>query len=448
MNGSANTGGDGMDVGFVAAARMELDDLLEQLVERIHDVQHTQGRLRALLRANLDIAQGVDLQPVLRQIVSAARGLVDARYAALGVVRDGHLVRFLHEGMPAEDVERIGGLPEGKGVLGALVEDPRAIRLTEIADHPASAGFPAGHPPMHGFLGVPIRVRDQVFGNLYLAEKRNGAQFGRDDEEVVKALAAAAGIAIENATLFAETRRRRDWQEAMTAVTTALFQGADSDTAMRCIADCASQAGSAAGAAFTAPPGTASPDLHVTVGIGLLEAWHGRHVPAAGTLTESVLETGEPALVPDPAVDPRTAEAVRVVPHMGSTMTAPVPGNHGIHGVLTIAHRRGAETFDQADLEQLARFAAHAGLALDLAGLRRDNEQIRVLEDRQRVATQLQETLIRDLFGLGLSLQSLAARCTAPDTQAGIAAAVDDLDSIIRGVRTAIFAMQPRPDRD
>src|SRR5689334_22408554 len=217
------------DIPFVQVARLELDDLLEQLVDRIRDVQNTQGRLRGLLRANLEVAHGVDIELVLKHIVAAAKELVNARYAALGVIRDGRLVRFLHEGMDPDLVHRIGDLPQGKGVLGALVDDPRPVRLHDIAEHPASVGFPDGHPPMHAFLGVPIKVGDRVFGNLYLTEKLTGGDFSPDDEDLVTALAAAAAVAVENATLFAETRRRRDWQTAMTGVATTLFGTSDRD---------------------------------------------------------------------------------------------------------------------------------------------------------------------------------------------------------------------------
>lgn len=156
-----------------------------------------------------------------------------------------------------------------------------------------------------------------------------------------------------------------------------------------------------------------------------------------------MLADRQPALIADPAADPRIEAAARV-PHPGSTMAAPVVGNRGVHGVLTVVHRRGAASFTLADLEMITSFAAHAGLALDVAPLRRENEHIRVLEDRQRIATDLQETLIRDLFGIGLSLQGVASRIANPDVRAALAASVDELDRIIRGVRTAVFAMEPR----
>jgi GAF domain-containing protein len=193
------------ELAFPEVARLELDELLEQLVARARDVQDTQGRLRGLLRANLEVARGVDLEEVLRHVVDAACELVHARYAAIGVVRDGHLVRFVHTGMGGDDVARVGGLPEGKGVLGLLVERPQRLRLRDITEHVCSVGFPEHHPPMRSFLGVPVRVRDRVFGNLYLAGKQGADEFTAEDEELVAALAAAAGVAL--ALELAEARR-------------------------------------------------------------------------------------------------------------------------------------------------------------------------------------------------------------------------------------------------
>ena len=187
---------------FPDLPRLELDQLLAQLVERAHEVMATQGRLRGLLRASQMVTRDLALPAVLRRIVEAARELVGARYAALGVISPtGGLAEFVHSGMPPEAVERIGHLPEGKGLLGALIEDPRPIRLRRIADDERSTGFPPGHPPMDSFLGVPIRIRDEVFGNLYLAESTRG-EFSAEDEELALALAATAAVAVENARLY------------------------------------------------------------------------------------------------------------------------------------------------------------------------------------------------------------------------------------------------------
>jgi len=216
--------------GFPQVARLELDQLLEQLIERARDVQATQGRLRGLLRANLEVARAVDVDQILRHILEAATSLVDAKYAALGVVRDGRLVRFVHTGMDDATIQAIGSLPEGQGLLGQLIDVPQPLRMTDIAEHHASVGFPANHPPMRTFLGVPIRVKDRVFGNLYLTDKRGGV-FSADDEELVAALAAAAGVALENASLFTETHQRQAWQKAMAELATAVLNS-DRDQAV------------------------------------------------------------------------------------------------------------------------------------------------------------------------------------------------------------------------
>ncbi|HMD23648.1 MAG TPA: GAF domain-containing protein, partial [Streptosporangiaceae bacterium] len=149
-----------------------------QLADRADDVRATQGRLRGLLRANALVAGELSLPVVLRQIVGAARDLLGARYAALGVLgHDGRLEQFVHAGMDEELVARIGDLPTGRGILGLLISEPVPIRLADLAAHPASAGFPPGHPPMSGFLGVPVCIGEKAFGYLYLTERCDGSEF-------------------------------------------------------------------------------------------------------------------------------------------------------------------------------------------------------------------------------------------------------------------------------
>ncbi len=431
---------------FVGVARLELDELLEQLVERIRDVQATQGRLRSLLRANLEIARGVDLDDVLDHILTAAKDLVDARYAALGVVRNGHLVRFLHFGMTSELVTQIGDLPQGKGVLGALVDDPRPVRLADIADHPASVGFPAHHPPMRSFLGVPITVRDKVFGNLYLTEKQSGGEFTGDDEDLVRALAAAAGIAIENATLFAASQRRRDWHAAMINVATQLLSGTGGDEALWILVSEMHQASGADGAAFNTP--AEEPDqLRTVVALDLLAPWNGAESPMTGTLSGSVIAEGQPMLVADPSADPRTAAAVEREPRIGAILAVPVVGEHGVLGVLTLCRAEGKGSFGSTELEMITTFAAQAALVLELAEARQENERMQLLDDRQRIAGDLQHTVIHDLFALGLSLQAVAARIANRELNSQLAGQVAELDRIIRDVRAAVFALDPKADR-
>jgi signal transduction histidine kinase len=155
-----------------------------------------------LVDAVLTLAADLDLDVLLRRITEASAGLAGAQYAALGVVGAGGMLdEFVTHGVSQSVIDEIGSLPVGKGVLGSLIRNPHPIRLTNVADHPEFVGFPDHHPPMRTFLGVPIRVRDTVFGNLYLCDKRGGGEFTEDDQAHVEALAAAAGVAIENARL-------------------------------------------------------------------------------------------------------------------------------------------------------------------------------------------------------------------------------------------------------
>ncbi|MHB8682528.1 MAG: GAF domain-containing sensor histidine kinase [Acidimicrobiales bacterium] len=171
---------------------------------RIRDVE----RLRALVGAMLVIEQDLELSEMLRRIVQTALDIVGARYGALGVLDDtgSGLVEFVHVGMGADQVAAIGHLPEGHGILGLLIKDPRPLRMADLHAHPESAGFPDGHPPMSSFLGVPVTVHGEAYGNLYLTEKLGGGPFTEEDEDVVGALALAAGLAIDKARVHARLR--------------------------------------------------------------------------------------------------------------------------------------------------------------------------------------------------------------------------------------------------
>src|SRR5687768_11284623 len=175
---------------------MRLTELLDEVQDRLHAVARTQERVQGLLDAFLSVSSGLNLDVTLRRIVEAATELVDARYGALGVLGpDGKLAAFVHVGVAEDLAARMGHLPEGKGVLGELTAEPHALRLTDLRQHPSSIGFPEHHPEMGSFLGVPVRSRGEVFGNLYLTAKREGS-FSTEDEAVLTALAGAAGIAI------------------------------------------------------------------------------------------------------------------------------------------------------------------------------------------------------------------------------------------------------------
>jgi GAF domain-containing protein len=432
---------------FPHAARLELDELLEQLVARARDVQDSQGRLRGLLRAYLAVARTDDLDVVLRHILEAARELVNARYAALGVIAEGRLVRFLHTGMADDVVAAIGHLPEGKGLLGLLVDYPQSLRLQDIAQHVASVGFPEHHPPMQSFLGVPIRVADRVFGNLYLTEKQGAAEFTADDEELAQALAAAAAVAIENATLLAESRRRQVWQAAMTDVTTALLGGEDPDRALRLLVRHARDTLHAVGAGVTVPTADDA-TWQVAVTEGVYTQWQDGPVPVDGSATGAAIAAGDLVVIADPLTDERTTETGgrEGMGLIGETVAVPIRGEHGITGVLLASRHPGEGGFDPLDREMICAVAAHAGLAVELAQVRRDNERLHLIEDRAEIAEDLRHRVIQRLFALGLALQGAASRATKPEIRGLIETQIDEVDAVIREIRAAVFSLDRQAD--
>lgn len=222
-------------------SQLRLRELLVEVQDRVEQIVRGRDRLDGLVEAMLVVNSGLDLDTTLRTIVRTATNLVDARYGALGV-RGGDgdgLMEFVVEGIDEDVAERIGPPPSGRGVLGLLMDDPKPIRLDDIRLHPASVGFPPNHPPMRTFLGVPVRIRDEVYGNLYLTEKADGQPFSEDDEVLVEALAAAAGIAIANARLYEQARARQSWIEATRDIATELLGGAEPARVFRLIADAA-----------------------------------------------------------------------------------------------------------------------------------------------------------------------------------------------------------------
>src|SRR5256714_7741030 len=216
---------------------LRLDDLLKEVQDRLTEIVKTRDRLRGLLDAVIAVGAGLELDSTLQRIVQAAVQLVGARYGALGVVgRRGGLSEFVYVGISPEQRTRMGHLPDGRGLLGLLINHPQVIRLPDISQHPASVGFPPNHPPMHSFLGAPVRLRNEIFGNLYLSEKQGGAEFTAEDEVVLRALAAAAGVAVENARLFEQVRMRQRWLEASSEIRAELLAGASTEDALRLVA--------------------------------------------------------------------------------------------------------------------------------------------------------------------------------------------------------------------
>ena len=418
--------------------RDELDRSLSELVALAGDVLSTQGRLRALLRANQAIVQQLDLPTVLRRIVDVAVDLVGAQYGALGVISPyGGLEQFITVGMTDEQERRMTThLPEGKGLLGALLEDARPIRLQHMASDPRSAGLPAGHPPMDSFLGVPVRVRDEVYGNLYLTNRSTG-KFTEDDEELVTALAATAGFAIDNARLYAETQRRQHWSAASAEITSALLSVERSD-AISLLASRLLQL-SDGDLVRVALPSDDPAQLVISTARGIdEERVEGMLVPLEGSIWGSVLDGKQPRLVEEEEMV--GADGVGDRP-LGPTMALPLSGSGRMLGVLVVSRITGRKRFTPADLELAADFAGQASLAMELASAKADQQRMVLLEDRSRIARDLHDHVIQQLFGTGLELQSVVGALPPGSTADRVDHAVAGLDTAISQIRTAIFAL-------
>jgi GAF domain-containing protein len=306
---------------------LQLDELLAELQARLQAVLATRDRMRGLLEAVVSIGSGLDLESTLRRIVETAVGLVDATYGALGVIGEGkRLAEFIPVGLSPEEISRIDHWPEGRGLLGLLIDDPRPLRLADIAAHPASSGFPEGHPPMRGFLGVPVRVRDEVFGNLYLANKRGGGEFTEDDEAVLVALGAAAGVAVENARLYEAARRQQRWIQASAEVTIRLLSGSEP---AEVLADITRRARDLSGAdlAVLALPDEEGRRLTIACAEGDgADATRGLVLPAGQSLSGRVLASGSPVTSADFAADERVAQSARgAMSQIGPAIVFPLP---------------------------------------------------------------------------------------------------------------------------
>jgi signal transduction histidine kinase len=436
---------------FPDLPRLELDELLGQLVDRAQEVMGTQGRLRGLLRANQAIIGDLALPVVLRRIVEAARELVGAQYAALGVIApDGHLAEFVHDGMSGRAVERIGHLPQGKGLLGALIDDPRPIRLECIQDDERSSGFPADHPPMDSFLGVPIRVRDTVFGNLYLAESTKG-RFSSEDEELAAALAATAGMVIDNARLFETLGARQEWLRASATVTRRLLSGGADDAVepLRLIAERCRDL-SQADLVTVIRPAPDGGELRVEIAVGNADADSpvGVRVPLEGSLAGRVFTTAEPLRASSPD-QPGLATMAVGRTDLGPVLLLPLLGSQRVHGVLTAARVRGKAVFSEEDLDMAAGFANQASVAIELAEARAEQQRAEILGDRDRIAADLHDHVIQRLFGTGLSLHGVASMLGPGTAKDRVLTAVKDLDDTISQIRTTIYQLgqAASPDR-
>ncbi|MFG1664580.1 GAF domain-containing protein [Streptomyces sp. Y7] len=427
--------------------QLRLDELLEELQARLDAARGTRDRVHSLLEAVLSVGRELDLEQALHSIVEAAAVLVDAEYAALGVIGpDGKRLSGFHTvGIAEEQIARIGHYPEGHGILGELIHHPEPLRLAKISEHPASYGFPPNHPPMNTFLGVPIRVRDQIFGNLYLTEKRGGAQFDEEDVAVTSTLAVAAGVAIDNARLYEESRLRERWLRATAEITHTLMSGAERGEVLGLIADRAREITGAA-LAVVAMPMEDTDSLGVELAIGVeAQALRGLVLPGDSGLLGEAFSTAAPAISPDVFQDERISAGLPRLTGLGPAVAVPVgTGEGGVRGVVLLVRGAGRTVFTGKGIEPLQGFAAQAAVAMELAERRQDAAEVAVLKDRDRIARDLHDLAIQRLFATGMTLQSAGRFIEHPEASERVVRAVDDLDETIKIIRSTIFGLRSR----
>jgi signal transduction histidine kinase len=401
-------------------------------------------RKDVLLEAGLTLASELSLPVVLQRIVDLAAQVTDARYGALGVIGDGdELVEFITTGLSAKQRRAIGPLPRGRGILGLLVREPHSIRIENLGNHPQSVGFPANHPPMTSFLGAPVQAMGKVFGNIYLTEKRSAPVFSDEDEESLVILATQAGVAIANATLYAQTRQRERWLDALRAITSDILAGSDAESLLAAIAEHARDLAGADSALIlttTRVPG----QLVVAAAVGAhADKVRGHWVPAAKSISGDVMESGKPLVTESAATHRDAYQPIIRLGHVGPAIFVPLRVRGRATGTLMVANSTGGRTFSETVIRLVETFADQASVAIEYARAQTDLRRLELMEERERIAKELHDGIIQSLFAVGMNLQSTALMSGSPETTGRVDKAVDELDRVIRDLRNYIFGLRP-----
>ncbi|WP_433598494.1 sensor histidine kinase [Nocardia sp. CA-135953] len=422
-------------------SQLRLRELLSEVKERVELIIDSRDRMDGLVEAMLTVTSGLDLDETLRAIVHTATSLVDARYGALAV--RGHeqqVTQFLDEGMDDTIRERIGRLPAGHGVLGEVFTQPKPLRLDELSKHPASVGFPEHHPPMHTFLGVPVRIRDEVFGSLYLTEKANGQPFTEDDDVLVQALAAAAGIAVDNARLYESARTRQAWIEATRDIATEFLAGTEPDLVLAHVVDHArtltgSHQSFLASTAVPQRQLAAVSELVITQWSGPGSGFDGLIVDADGTALGEAFTRRTPLRFDDAAL----IDLGVPLHDVGPALILPLCTPDATLGALVTVRPIGSPPYPDELVELTNAFTDQAALAMQLAETQRRMRELDILADRDRIARDLHDHVIQRLFAIGLTLQSAVPRADVPEVRQHLSTVINDLQEVVQEIRTSIF---------
>ena len=402
------------------------------------------GRQEVLVKAALALASELSLPAVLQKISDLACEVAGARYGALGVVGPGgRILEFVTHGVTDEERRRIGRLPEGHGILGALIEDARPLRLKRIQDDERSIGFPANHPPMTTFLGVPVAIRGHVFGNLYLTEKAGGAEFTQEDQDSVAQLAAHAAVAVENARLYHEAQMGQRLLTSVNLVARAILEGSEVDEVLRLIAKHARELVHARVATVVGPRG--EEELVVRVADGEDAATlEGSAFSSVGSVSGDVMRSGSPVMLDDAAEDDRVDQPLVRLGNIRAAIFVPLAVRERTFGTLSVGNHEMDPTFSRADVEIVSAFAAQAAVALEHARMTGELQRLALVEDRERIAKELHDDVIQSLFAEGMALQASLGMLGDQEAMGQrITQAVENIDRVIRDLRNYIFGLRP-----
>jgi signal transduction histidine kinase len=402
-------------------------------------------RQTALLKAGLEISANLELSRVLQRIVDLAAELTGARYAALGVVEQGGgITEFITTGVTEKQRDAIGHIPIGKGILGLLIKEPKLLRLQDLQAHPQSVGFPPNHPPMTSFLGAPVLARDTVFGNIYITEKRGG-EFTPEDEESLVVLAAQAGVAIENSRLYEHSRTQARRLTALREITEVILEGETEDEPLlQLIARTARELVGANVATIATYAGDGGEELVILVADGgYANELVAMSVPLEKSISGAVVKTGKPVVTEDAGADRGAYQPMIEVGHMGPAVFVPLVRSGSPFGTLTVARTPGSAIFATEQIELVGTFAVQTSLALEYSRLQRELRRLAVLDERERIATELHDGVIQGLFAMGLNLQATALMIPDATVQRRIEDVITQLDGSIRDLRNYIFGLRP-----
>jgi signal transduction histidine kinase len=408
-----------------------------------------QPRLRALLEAGIALTSELSLDAVLQRLAETAAKLTEAEYAALGVIDPAgrELERFLVYGIDDELVRQIGDLPRGRGILGVLIRDAKPLRLHDLTQDPRSAGVPPGHPPMKTFLGVPILLRGVAFGNLYLTEKRGGADFTEEDEELVKLLAAQAAVAVENARLYESATRWSRQLEYLSEVGNALASELEVPALLELIAARLRELVDARLVLIALP---AEGGLRVVTADGAGgEEVLGITFELEHTKAGRVFRRKRPERVDSIFHDPETDQLIARKIGMTTALYVPLIVRDRAIGLLQAVDKLGSDLRFTADDQRVSEvFASRAAIAVDLSERVTQDALARAVEaqelERRRLARELHDEIGQDLTSLLLSLRTIDEARGTEEVHEATASLRELVVTALQDVRRLAVELRPK----